>query len=489
MPIALGLTVVVALISALPQVAGLAALAVAPPVSIFFRVSAQVVLFLPLLLVFITGYTKKRGRYASFVTQLVFLGCAVAYAHFPEPFFDYIWDVFLIETLYVYLSAEALRQIPALEKYSPWPLRILLFKLMFCMGVVKFFHGMPEWQNGTALKYFWANQPMPGYLAWHFSHAPDWLQRTMAFFVFLVEVPGPFLIFLGKRPRLVFFFLNLLFQAGIFISGNYGFFNILTVAVGFSLWDFPPRKNLESAVGTALEVPRKNFLIDKIHAVSLRLTLVLFAGWLATGVWYILKTIAPGKNYLHETSWVFLNNEEQAAMFSPVRGLIQFYAAAKASNPYALFGIIPKYRMEIAIEGSDDGTQWRKYRFAVRPDSLNAAPVWYAPHHRRLDHQMYYESFRIREPQMHAKHSFFLGVRWMPGFLKNIFNGNLQVLKLLQENPFVEKPPLLLRFQYRYFQFTTPLEKSQTGNYWKTIEPHPGQFDDRPFDKDRLPSL
>ena len=218
LPAGLALTATIALVSALPQLAGLAAIAVPPPGQPSLRVTAQCFLFLPLVIAAVAR-SGMRG-----LSVLPFAAIACGYAWFPAPYFDYVWDVFLIEALFLFLCGEAVDR-----KLGIWLLRLLLFKLMFCMGLVKFLHGMPEWRDGTALKYFWQNQPMPGYFAWHFAQWGDGLQRLMALFVFLVEIPGPFLIFAGRRPRLVYFFLNLVLQAGIFISGNYGFFNILTV--------------------------------------------------------------------------------------------------------------------------------------------------------------------------------------------------------------------------------------------------------------------
>jgi hypothetical protein len=334
---------------------------------------------------------------------------------------------------------------------------------------------MPEWRNGLALKFFWANQPMPAVAAWYAAGLPTWIQKTMVAFVFLVEMPGPFLIFLGRRARLIFFFLNLLLQLGIFVSGNYGFFNILTVVVGFAL--------LDAAPPTAASPP--NTVPGRRSAIARRIVFyasgVILTGWLLTSTWYIYRAIAPGENYLHETSWVFLRNREQAEIPQPMRALLKTYAAAKVSNPYALFGMIPKFRLEIGLEGSADGVAWKKYQFRVRPAALDRSPIWYAPHHWRLDHQMYYESFRIREPRLHEKYSYFLGVRFMPGLIRELSLGNEKVTQLLAENPFPTTPPKLFRFTYSYYLFTDAGEREKTGNYWKTDTPHAGQFFEQPF--------
>lgn|GEM_PF-3117428 len=469
----------IALFSALPQYGGLRAIApAAHPVETGFRILAQSLLLLPLLpLLFLRNAHFTSGRFSVLAIHVLLWLTLACYAHFPSPFFDYVWDVFLIESIFVYLLSRAFLLDARTARFSAWPLRLLLFKLMLCMGVVKFLHGMPEWRSGLALKFFWANQPMPAFAAWYAAGLPAWIQKTMVAFVFLVEIPGPFLIFFGRRARLIFFFLNLLLQLGIFVSGNYGFFNILTVVVGFALLDPTP---------PAAPSPLKT-TPGRIRAIAQRTVFyangVILAGWLLTSAWYIYRAIAPGENYLHETSWVFLRNREQAEIPQPMRALLQTYAAAKVSNPYALFGMIPKYRLEIGLEGSADGAEWKKYRFRVRPDALDQSPIWYAPHHWRLDHQMYYESFRIREPRLHAKYSFFLGVRFIAGFIRELSLANEKVTQLFAENPFPSAPPKLFRFNYRYYLFTDADEREKTGHYWKTDTPHAGQFFEKSFDK------
>ena len=47
-------------------------------------------------------------------------------------------------------------------------------------------------------------------------------------------------------------------------------------------------------------------------------------------------------------------------------------------------------RLEIVVEGSDDGQQWRAYEFPYKPGDVNRAPRWAAPYQPRLDWQMWF---------------------------------------------------------------------------------------------------
>lgn len=466
MPLALACVALFALLSAAPQWAGLAAIGTAPPVGLSARILAQAILFVPIffLLAFAGKDKASKGLF-------IFLVCfAVVYAHFPSPFFDYIWDVFLIEAIFVCLSSGIFLTRPKWHKYFPWPMRLLLFKLMFCMGVVKFLHGMPEWRTGLAMKYFWANQPMPGFLAWYAAQLPDWAQRALTLYTFIVEIPGPFLIFGGSKLRKFYFYATALLQCGIFLTGNYGFFNILTIVISLSLLDF--------RISAVAAKP-----IRRTWGVVLFVTL---AGWFTCSIWYIYRAILPGEKYLHETSWILLKNAEQAEVPAPIRVALQLYAAAKVSNPYALFGMIPKYRMEIVVETSADNQTWQKLDFRVRPNKPEKAPISYAPHHWRLDHQMYYESFRIRAPGMQKQYSFFLGTPWIHGWMRETFLKNQEVSELLAQPADRAGSQKFLRFQYVYYEFNSREEQLRSGNYWRVITARRGKFPEQIFTLETL---
>ncbi len=51
-------------------------------------------------------------------------------------------------------------------------------------------------------------------------------------------------------------------------------------------------------------------------------------------------------------------------------------------------------RPEIQIEGSEDGTNWRIYKFKYKPGDLQDAPCIVAPHQPRLDWQMWLRHFQ-----------------------------------------------------------------------------------------------
>ena len=104
---------------------------------------------------------------------------------------------------------------------------------MLMSGAVKIQANCPTWLGLTALHYHFATQPLPTPLAWwahHFVH-PELLRAGVAF---TLAVEGPLTLLLIAPLRAARHFgawLQILLQLVIAATGNYTFFNLLTVAL------------------------------------------------------------------------------------------------------------------------------------------------------------------------------------------------------------------------------------------------------------------
>ncbi|KAL2093543.1 hypothetical protein ACEWY4_010855 [Coilia grayii] len=124
------------------------------------------------------------------------------------------------------------------DNVTLWLVRWLLFRLMFASGVVKLTSRCPTWWGLTALTYHYETQCIPTPLAWFAHQLPVWWQKLSVVTTFLIEIPVPFLFFSPiRRHRLTAFYMQILLQVLIILSGNYNFFNLLTIALCFSLLD------------------------------------------------------------------------------------------------------------------------------------------------------------------------------------------------------------------------------------------------------------
>ncbi len=108
---------------------------------------------------------------------------------------------------------------------------------MLMSGVVKLTSGDPSWANLTALDYHYWTQPLPTVIGWWADKSPEWFKHFSTAFVLVVEIAAGFLIWLPRRLRLLGCGAIVLLQIVIGLTGNYAFFNLLTVALCLLLID------------------------------------------------------------------------------------------------------------------------------------------------------------------------------------------------------------------------------------------------------------
>jgi hypothetical protein len=116
-------------------------------------------------------------------------------------------------------------------------LRWLLFRVMFMSGVVKLSSHDPAWRDLTAMGYHYWTQPLPTWTSWWMHQSPLWMHKLAAGGTFVIELIVPLLFFGPRRLRLLACWLTIALQLTILATGNYGFFNLLTIALCLPLID------------------------------------------------------------------------------------------------------------------------------------------------------------------------------------------------------------------------------------------------------------
>ena len=153
-----------------------------------------------------------------------------------QPFLGYQWDALLLEAglLSILLAPWGFRTGRAARGPSPaaiWLVRWLVFRLMLLSGVVKLTGGDPAWSAWEAMAYHYETQPLPSWTSWYMHQCPPWFQAASVGFVFWAELVAPFLIFGPRRVRMLGFGSIVTLQVLIAATGNFGFFNLLTVVL------------------------------------------------------------------------------------------------------------------------------------------------------------------------------------------------------------------------------------------------------------------
>ncbi|XP_051512091.1 lipase maturation factor 2a [Myxocyprinus asiaticus] len=160
-----------------------------------------------------------------------------------QVFLYFQWDNLLLETGFLAILVAPMNmpwssKVRLHDSMTFWLVRWLLFRLMFASGVVKLTSRCPTWWGLTALTYHYETQCIPTPLAWFAHQLPVWFQKLSVVGTFVIEIAVPFLFFSPiRRHRLTAFYMQVLLQVLIILSGNYNFFNILTITLCLSLLD------------------------------------------------------------------------------------------------------------------------------------------------------------------------------------------------------------------------------------------------------------
>lgn len=365
----------------------------------------------------------------------MFFTCFVLYLSFVtagQDFMSFQWDALLVEVGFIALFAVPwnfkFQLFTAVDPH--WSVRYMfyavLFKLMFLSGVVKILSGDESWADLSALSYHYWTQPLPNPLSPFVHWLPLWVHQFATALTFAIELGVPFFIWWPRArvwASLAFIGLSVM----IFLTGNYTFFNILTIALAFWLIPDSTWERIIPWEFTTIPSP-------------------IFAQWGTMSVMGVLVVIS----FIWCTRWFY--TDAMMSAVSPVLGLAQTF---RISNAYGLFATMTKDRPEIILEGSLDGQSWKEYGFKYKVGDTDRMPPVVAPHQPRLDWQMWFAAL-----------SNFQQTYWFQNLMVRIFEARPDVLDLLGENPFPDAPPRFLRARLYLYKFTEPEEIVMDGTWW-----------------------
>jgi len=343
-----------------------------------------------------------------------------------QEFMGYQWDALLLEAGFL---AILLGSSPIVI----WLYRWLLFRLIFLSCALKLASGDLSWRHFTALPVHYETQPLPTPLAWYMYQLPAWFQRGSVGFVFFVELLIPFLIFAPRRARFFAGRAIIVLQVLILLTGNYAFFNLLTIALCLFLVDDVFLSRLLPKWATRqLPVPAYGK-----SRVSMRPICGAFAALvLFVGGFQVARTFG--------------------VRWSVADAITRSVSPFEIINSYGLFAVMTTTRPEIVIEGSNDAVNWLAYEFKYKPGDLMRRPGWVAPHQPRLDWQMWFAALGDYQSDP-----------WVVRFMARLLQGSPEVLRLLRRDPFPDGPPHYIRAMLYQYHFTSPAERKGTGAWWK----------------------
>jgi hypothetical protein len=338
-------------------------------------------------------------------------------------FLSFQWDALLLEAGFISIFYALVTPPTPLMTAVYW---FFVFRFMISAGVVKLTSGDPDWRRLRALDHHYQTQPLPNRGGWHAHQLPRALQSFSTLGTFFFELLVPLLFLLTAPLRLLGTLLSVLFQGLIMLTGNYGFFNLLTLVLLLPLVD-----------GRYL-APLQSWL-DRLPPQAT-------AGWAALAVSLLFSVF-------------FLANLLQliGLFYPPARAnrLLALLSTYLISNPYGLFAVMTTERLELIFEGSNDLEHWRAYEFRWKPGACDRAPGQAAPHMPRLDWQLWFAALRPEQLEF-----------WVLRLLQGLLQGEPSVQALLKTVPF-ETPPTYLRVRIYRYSFTDRSEKRATGRWWR----------------------
>jgi hypothetical protein len=356
-------------------------------------------------------------------------------------FLWYQWDALLLETG---LLAIVVAPITPRNRFSTaipppragrWLFWWLVFRLMLGSGVIKLASGDPTWRDLTALSFHYETQPIPNPIAFYAHHLPPALNQASTALTLAVELVAPFLIPGPRRLKLAAAALFVALQCVIAFTGNFAFFNLLSVTLCVWLIDDAAWSSAGRVFARAMALLNRSAVPSRSRRAFAVAAAVVIIPASLFGITSRFGMLLPG--------WQIA--APMAELLAPLRSV----------NTYGLFAVMTTTRPEIVVEGSDDGDTWKAYEFKYKPGDVMRRPPWVAPHQPRLDWQMWFAALGRYEEN-----------RWFRAFCARLLDGSPEVRSLVARDPFDGRPPKYVRgILYRY-QFASVGAHRREGVWW-----------------------
>ena len=356
-----------------------------------------------------------------------------------QDWFAYGWDIQLCETGFLAVFLCPLLDGRAYPRRPTPVLVILLFRwlvlrIMLGAGLIKL-RGDPCWEELTCLATHFETQPLPNPLSRAVHFLPDAAKASGVVVNHVCELIAPLFVFGPRRARHVAGLAMIGFQLSLIATGNLSLLNWLTIAAIVACFDdrflcrLAPRR-----LGARVEAARAAAVPSRWQR---RCVLALFALYAALSVAPLLNLLSSEQKMNHSFNRWHL------------------------AGAYGAFGSMVDQRHEIVFEGSPDAADppgregvWLEYDLPCKPGDPMRRPCIAAPYQYRLDWQMWFASRASVSQYPWAAH-----LAW------KLLHGDPTVLRLIDHNPFPERPPRRIRALLYRYRFADPDDPSRA--WWQ----------------------
>ena len=412
------------------------------------------------------------GRIVPLLLWVLYLSSVTS----GRDFFHYQWDNLLLEAGFLAIVLPGRGSLIDLVRGRPLPEpaapvvflhRWLLFRLLFESGISKLIFGRDDWFRLNGMSFYYETSPLPSWGGWLMQQWPGWFHRLSSGYMFLVELPLALFVFLPRRFRLILFACHLPFQVSIALTSNYGFFNLLAIALSLMLLEDGDLRMVRARAAGMLrrwrrpggpastparaDVAAPPTVLSKApptvpsatRAAAPRCRRV--AAWLSAAVLVTLSCL-EGAAYFRRAPGLL-------RVGAPLRSL---YAPLRSINVYHLFPGIVRERMVAEIEASSDGRDWRPYRLRYAPGDPRRPPPTTWLHNPRFP--FHYSFLTLGRGGRDREYLVNLSRRLCcdPGALAGLF----------ADDPWRSAGPAALRTRIWRYRFSTRNDLRRDGVYW-----------------------
>ena len=254
--------------------------------------------------------------------------------------------------------------------------RWLMFRVMIGFGKIKFQGHSPR-DNGY-IQGFLIFQPIPSVFGWLGNKLPLMFHKVALLGMFVIEMVAPFMLFFPGPPRAIAGVLFISLMIGIQLCGNFGHFNVLTIGLSVP-FIFDQSSMFETTMGNPRNAALYLYALCVVFPCSL--CHLPFNSWVCQS-WPWWPSMDPR---------VFKND-----FLKHTVAYVRMCSPFRFCHAYGVFESRPSptVRYVPVVQGSiDGGKTWREYEYKFAAMKETSPPVFVAPHHPRLDHQLLYEAF------------------------------------------------------------------------------------------------
>lgn len=363
----------------------------------------------------------------------------LSYSVAGDVFTAFQWDNLLVESC----ALAALLPIDRARPLVHFMFRVLLFKLYFESGIAKWQSHLGDWQDGSAMTFYFETAPLPTPLAWYAHHLPQAFLRALSWATLWIELVVPFLVFGPRRARLVALVTFSGFQLLNTLTANYGFFTYLSLTLHLFLLDDAhlarlarrlPHWVLGDPSGSSLRPPvfddaSQRTLFSMLASGYVVLSLI---GALAA---FAPRTLGPG-------------------LLRQAYGLASTF---RVDNAYHLFAHITRERIEPTFE-VQQGDRWIELQLPWKAGDPTRAPRVVAPHQPRLDFRLWFYGLSARHGAPEYVQNLVARLCRDPESVQGLFETTLPVR------------PDAVRIRFYRYRFSSTDEHAKHGTWWTRQE-------------------